>query len=113
MGLSVVFMIANLFQLTSTFFIPKDDQLKKLNLYLKLLFYILAESLLQAAHWRFTIEYIDCALSMPFVIRKQEMPPDKRKRLTMVYYSVIAIQFLLTIAYGIVLFYYIQADKDD
>ena len=110
-GLSVFFITANAFQVVGSGFNIQADMLEML--LLRAIFNGLADSFRQSGHWWFTFEYLDCAILLPYAFRQEQMPTKKRTCLKIVYFTVVAVQFLLPIAYSTLLYKLAENAEND
>lgn len=98
-ALSLVFILSNASMITRNVFdLKREHNLQSdKDLYLTFLFLSLAMGLRLSGHWWFTFEYVDCSITLPYAFKQQQIPKDRRWRLTFVYCIVTLINFLLPI----------------
>lgn len=98
LGLSVLFILSNACNLTQN--IIGDFQG---GLTLRLIFLALAQSTLNSGHWWFCYEYFDCAFSLSYKIRNEDMPRWKRCLINTVFITLMIVQALMPLAYCFVI----------
>jgi hypothetical protein len=103
MGLSVLFMISNVCNLTQNLIgdVPGGFPYR-------LLFLALAQSTMNSGHWWFCFEYLECAISLSFRIKNAEVPKVRRHLIKTVFIVLMIVQAVMPLAYCFLIYAYYE-----
>jgi hypothetical protein len=105
LGLSVLFIVSNCCYLIQNLIQSSSAHY----LFMRLLFLAFAQSLLATGHWWFCFEYLDCAYSLPYRLKNEELPKSKRRIITTVFVTLLVVQAVMPLAYCFVVYDYFSS----